>query len=81
MSVTENIKNKKDLIEELEGILKANKDNIYCDEYQIADMVREALKLHGFQIPEILCRIKEVQKRTRAQAYKHSSFWVTSSQA
>jgi len=26
--------------------LKANKDNVYCDEYQIADMVREALKLY-----------------------------------
>ena len=37
---------KEDLIEELEGILKANKDNLYCDEYQIADMVREALKLY-----------------------------------
>ena len=40
----ENTKNKEELIEELEGILKANKDNIYCDEYQIADMIREALK-------------------------------------
>ena len=37
---------KEDLIEELEGILKANKDNIYCDEYQLADMIREALKLY-----------------------------------
>jgi len=44
----ENTNNKEELIEELEGILKANKDNVYCDEYQIADMVREALKLHGF---------------------------------
>ena len=42
----ENTKNKEELIEELEGILKANKNNLYCDEYQIADMVREALKLH-----------------------------------
>ena len=42
----ENTKNKKELIEELEGILKANKDNIYCDEYQIADMIREALKMY-----------------------------------
>ena len=42
----ENTKNKEELIEELEGILKANKDNIYCDEYQIADMIREALKLY-----------------------------------
>ena len=44
--VMENTKNKEELIEELEGILKANKDNIYCDEYQIADMIREALKLY-----------------------------------
>jgi ribosomal protein S24E len=42
----ENTKNKEELIEELEGILKANKDNMYCDEYQLADMIREALKLY-----------------------------------
>ena len=52
----ENTKNKKELIEELEGILKANKDNIYCDEYQIADMIREALKLYDvwIQTPQTL---------------------------
>ena len=44
--VMENTKNKEELIEELEGILKANKDNIYCDEYQIADMIIEALKMY-----------------------------------
>ena len=44
--VMENTKNKKEIIEELEGILKSNKDNIYCDEYQLADMIREALKLY-----------------------------------
>ena len=44
--VMENTKNKKELIEELEGILKSNKDNIYCDEYQIADMIIEALKMY-----------------------------------
>jgi len=38
---------KKELIEELEAILKANKKNLYCDEYQIADMIKEALKLYG----------------------------------
>ena len=48
--VMENTKNKEELIEELEGILKANKDNIYCDEYQIADMIREALKLYDVWI-------------------------------
>ena len=42
----ENTKNKEELIEELEGILKANKDNPHCDEYWLADMVREALKLY-----------------------------------
>ncbi len=42
----ENTKNKKEIIQELEGILKSNKDNIYCDEYQLADMIREALKLY-----------------------------------
>ena len=42
----ENTKNKEELIEELEGILKSNKDNIYCDEYQIASMIREALKMY-----------------------------------
>ena len=42
----ENTKNKEELIEELEGILQANKDNIYCDEYQVADMIREALKMY-----------------------------------
>ncbi len=65
----ENTKNKEELIEELEGILKANKDNVYCDEYQIADMVREALKLYDVQTPEVLRRAQEagpVQLRTRA---------------
>ena len=42
----ENTKTKKEIIEELETILKANKNNIYCDEYQLADMIREALKLY-----------------------------------
>ena len=41
-----NTKNKEELIEELEGILQANKDNIYCDEYHIASMIREALKMY-----------------------------------
>ena len=42
----ENTKNKEELIEELEEILKANKDNPHCDEYWLADMVREALKMY-----------------------------------
>ena len=55
--VMENTKNKEELIEELEGILKANKDNIYCDEYQIADMIRKALKTK---------RVNPASKRVRA---------------
>ncbi len=35
---------KEELIEELEAILKANKKNLYCDEYQIADMVKRLFK-------------------------------------
>jgi hypothetical protein len=48
MSRTYHMENtkKEELIEELEAILKANKKNLYCDEYQIADMIKEALKLH-----------------------------------
>ena len=42
----ENSKNKEELIEELLGILKANKDNPHCDEYWLADMIRETLKLY-----------------------------------
>ena len=38
---------KEELIEELEAILKANKKNLYCDEYQIADMVRDILRDNG----------------------------------
>ena len=39
-------KEKKDLIEELEGILKANKDNIYCDKYQLQNMIEEAFRIN-----------------------------------
>ena len=44
MSVMENTKTKKEIIEELEAILKANKNNIYCDEYQLADMIKNLFK-------------------------------------
>ena len=40
----ENTKTKKEIIEELEAILKANKNNIYCDEYQLADMIKNLFK-------------------------------------
>ena len=72
----ENTKNKEELIEELEAILKANKDNVYCDEYQIADMVREALKLQAASVQAFPQRLKlqafphKVQdRRSRVQAY------------
>jgi len=42
----ENTKTKQEIIEEIKGIIKANEKNIYCDEYQIADMIREALKMY-----------------------------------
>ena len=40
----ENTKTKKEIIEELEAILKANKNNIYCDEYKLADMIKNLFK-------------------------------------
>ena len=40
----ENTKTKKEIIEELEAILKANKNNVYCDEYQLADMIKNLFK-------------------------------------
>jgi len=39
-------KEKEELIEELEGIIKANKDNMYCDKYQIQDMIEKAFKMY-----------------------------------
>ena len=42
----ENTKNKQEIIEELKAIIKANEKNIYCDEYQIADMIKEVFKLY-----------------------------------
>ena len=40
----ENTKNKKEIIEELKAIVKANEKNIYCDEYQLADMIKRLFK-------------------------------------
>ena len=40
----ENTKTKKEIIEKLEAILKANKNNIYCDEYWLADMIKNLFK-------------------------------------
>jgi len=38
---------KKEIIEEIEGIIKANKNNIYCDHYQLQDMIEEIFKLYA----------------------------------
>ena len=40
----ENTKNKQEIIEELKAIIKANEKNIYCDEYQLADMIKRLFK-------------------------------------
>ena len=37
---------KEELIDELEGIIKANKDNIYCDRYQLQDMIEKVFKMY-----------------------------------
>ena len=38
---------KEELIDELEGIIKANKDNIYCDRYQLQDMIEKVFKMYA----------------------------------
>ena len=40
----ENTKNKQEIIEELKAIIKANEKNIYCDEYQLGDMIKNLFK-------------------------------------
>ena len=35
---------KKDLVEDIEGILTWNKDNDYCCQYQLADMITKVIK-------------------------------------
>tara|TARA_R110001592_G_scaffold146294_2_gene370323 strand:- start:39 stop:266 length:228 start_codon:yes stop_codon:yes gene_type:complete len=38
------MKNKKELCEELIIIINANKNNMYCDEHQLADMIHKTFK-------------------------------------
>ena len=40
------MKDKEAIIEEVIAICKANKKNMYCDKYQLIDMIREVLKLY-----------------------------------
>ena len=39
-----NTKTKQEIIEEIKGIIKANEKNIYCDEYQLGDMIKNLFK-------------------------------------
>ena len=47
-STTERIimEDKEAIIEEVIAICEANKKNMYCDKYQLIDMIREVLKLY-----------------------------------
>ena len=40
------MEDKKAIIEEVIAICKANNKNMYCDKYQLIDMIREVLKLY-----------------------------------
>ena len=41
-------KDKEAIIEEVIAICKTNKKNMYCDKYQLIDMIREVLKLYEY---------------------------------
>ena len=41
-----NVEDKEAIIEEVIAICEANKKNMYCDKYQLIDMIREVLKLY-----------------------------------
>tara|TARA_R100001086_G_scaffold86531_1_gene42257 strand:- start:159 stop:323 length:165 start_codon:yes stop_codon:yes gene_type:complete len=44
----EDLKNKDELINEIQAICKANKDNDYCSTYQLKDMIEKTFKLWGY---------------------------------
>tara|TARA_R100000234_G_scaffold69554_1_gene42655 strand:- start:492 stop:656 length:165 start_codon:yes stop_codon:yes gene_type:complete len=44
----EDLKNKNELIDEIQAICKANKDNDYCCTYQLKDMIEKTFKLWGY---------------------------------
>ena len=44
----EDLKNKDELIDEIQAICKANKDNDYCCTYQLKDMIEKTFKLWGY---------------------------------
>ena len=44
----EDLKNKKELINEILAICNANKENDYCCTYQLKDMIEETFKMWGY---------------------------------
>jgi len=44
----EDLKNKEELIHEIQAICKANKDNDYCCTYQLKDMIDKTFKIWGY---------------------------------
>ena len=43
------LKKKDELIDEIQAICKANKDNDYCCTYQLKDMIEKTFKLWGYR--------------------------------
>lgn len=44
----DNLKDKEELIDEIQAICKANKDNRYCCTYQLKDMIDKTFKMWGY---------------------------------
>ena len=44
----EDLKNKEELIDKIQAICKANKDNDYCCTYQLKDMINKAFRMWGY---------------------------------
>jgi len=44
----EDLENKDEIIEGIQSICKANKDNKYCTVHWLKDMIDEQFKLHGY---------------------------------
>ena len=44
----EDLKNKNELIDEIQAICKANKDNDYCCTNQLKDSIENAFKMWGY---------------------------------
>ena len=40
---------KQELINEIIDICNANKSNIYCDKYQLTDMIKQTFKLYDIE--------------------------------